>query len=58
MSRPLYPPKWDVRFPEPDETPAAWKAFFRSAITLTMPRRRKLLAVNALHRLQAYRAGR
>jgi hypothetical protein len=45
MSRPLYHPTWDVRFSEPDETPAEWTACFRSAserryhsgMPLTMP---------------------
>jgi hypothetical protein len=36
MPRPLDPPAWDVGCSEPDETPAKWKACFRSAMNLTM----------------------
>jgi hypothetical protein len=35
--RPFFIPKWDVSASKPDEGPAEWKEFFRSAVNLTMP---------------------
>jgi hypothetical protein len=39
ISRPFYIPKWNVSTSKPDEGPAEWSGFFRSAVNLTMPRR-------------------
>ncbi len=46
----FFTPKWDDSASEPEEIPAEWKVFFRSAVNLTMPwyTRDHLSAISAI----------